>query len=142
MTSLIVSYKSDKTSLSPLQIGDAVNNDEALTKGQLSESLKEISSISNYSVTTSSITLNTGMKYYLTSNQTLTLPDATTVNIGDIIIVRSSNAVSNATLEVNDLVNDEIQTTAGNSTSFTIDTMTEIRIIYAGSNTWELLNGT
>lgn len=142
VNSKFVFYKSDKTSLSPLQIGDAVNNDEALTKGQLSESLKEISSISNYSVTTSSITLNTGMKYYLTSNQTLTLPDATTVNIGDIIIVRSSNAVSNATLEVNDLVNDEIQTTAGNSTSFTIDTMTEIRIIYAGSNTWELLNGT
>ena len=26
-------YKSDKTTLAPLQVGDAVNDDEALTKG-------------------------------------------------------------------------------------------------------------
>jgi len=135
-------YKSDKTTLAPLQVGDAVNDDEALTKGQLSESLKVVSSIPNYTVVSTSVSLDSGTKYYLTSNQTLTLPDTTTVSIGDTIIIRSSNSVTNSTIQVEDSVNDEIVTTAGTSTSFTIDTMTEIKIIYAGSDTWELLNGT
>ena len=135
-------YKSDKTTLAPLQVGDAVNDDEALTKGQLSESLKIISSIPNYTVVSTSVSLDSGIKYYLTSDQTLTLPDTTTVSIGDTIIIRSSNSVTNSTIQVEDSVNDEIVTTAGASTSFTIDTMTEIEIVYAGSDTWELLNGT
>lgn len=140
INSKFVLYKSDKITLSPLQIGDAVNNDEALTKGQLSSALQEVSGIPRYDVVSTSITIEVGKKYYLTANQTLTLPDTSTVSIGDTIIIRSSNAVSSGSITVNDILNDLIITTAGSSTSFTIDTMTETKMVYAGSNYWELLN--
>lgn len=133
-------YESDKTTLSPIQIGDAVNNDEALTKGQLQNELKTIDTVGKYNVISSSITLDIGVKYYLTSNQTLTLPDTSTVNVGDCIVVRSANAVTSSTLTVDDTINEAIVTTAGSSTTFTIDTMTELTMVYAGSGNWELLN--
>lgn len=133
-------YESDKTTLSPIQIGDAVNNDEALTKGQLSETLKTVSSVGSYNVITTTSTLNVGVKYYLTGNATLTLPPTSSVSIGDSIIVRSSNSVTSSTIEVDDTNNESIVTTAGTSGTFTIDTMTEITIVYSGSGDWELLN--
>lgn len=132
-------YESDKTTLAPIQIGDAVNNDEALTKGQLSESLKAVSSVGSYNVISTSITLSTGVKYYLTSNQTLTLPATSNVSVGESLVIRSSNAITSSTLDVDDSVNEAIITTAGSSSSFTLDTMSEITIVYSGSGDWELL---
>ena len=132
-------YESDKTTLAPIQIGDAVNNDEALTKGQLSESLKAVSSVGSYNVISTSITLSTGVKYYLTSNQTLTLPTTSNVSVGESLTIRSSNAITSSTLNVDDSVTEAIITTAGSSSSFTLDTMTEITIVYSGSGDWELL---
>jgi hypothetical protein len=132
-------YESDKTTLAPIQIGDAVNNDEALTKGQLSESLKAVSSVGSYNVISTSITLSTGVKYYLTSNQTLTLPATSNVSVGESLTIRSSNAITSSTLNVDDSVTEAIITTAGSSSSFTLDTMTEITIVYSGSGDWELL---
>lgn len=133
-------YESDKTTLAPIQIGDAVNNDEALTKGQLSESLKAVSSVGSYHVISTTSTLSVGVKYYLTGNSTLTLPPTSSVSIGDSLIVRSANSVTSSTIEVDDTNTESIVTTAGTSGTFTIDTMTETTIVYSGSGDWELLN--
>ena len=54
--------------------------------------------------------------------------------------MRSSNSVTSSTIEVDDTNNESIVTTAGTSGTFTIDTMTEITIVYSGSGDWELLN--
>jgi len=132
-------YKSDKLTLAPLEVATATNDNHAITKGQVGDIVKTLTTIPKYNEVTASVSLNVGLKYYLTSNQTLTLPDVSTVSVGDTIVVRSSNAVTSASITVNDTINDAIVTTAGSSVSFTVDTMTEVSFIYAGSNNWELL---
>lgn len=94
---------------------------------------------SSYTVITSTTGLTVNNKYYITaSNITLTLPSTTSVNVGDVIIVRSQYSIS-STLAVYDQVNEQILTDAGATSTLLIDIMQENSLVYAGSGTWEML---
>lgn len=95
--------------------------------------------INKYNVVNSSVSLSIDGKYYIVgSNNTLTLPDTTTLSVGDAIIIRSKGNTSN-TLNVYDSNNEIITTTAGTTTTIVLDIMEENSLVYAGSGEWEML---
>lgn len=130
-------YEQDKTRLSELEIADGTNGTSAVTLNQLNF-IKE-SFISPYQVLTTQLTLTPNTKYYLVSNASLTLPSVSLVNIGDVIKIRSSNAIDSSSVIVFNETTDDILTNAGTTATFTIDTMGEFSFIYSGSSIWEVL---
>lgn len=131
-------YQPDKTSLSELEIAEGTNGTSAVTLDQLN-GIYETGKLFKYIPITQATTLTLNTQYYLTSNVTATLPDTTNASLGDIIILRSSNAITNCTIDVFDAVTEDIITTASSSSSFLIDTMGEYKFIYAGSSIWEIV---
>lgn len=130
-------YDADKVTLSPIKISSGTANDHAVNVSQLN-ALKQ-SFVAPLEVLSVATTMAANKKYYLTSNVVLKLPDTSGVSVGDIIVVRSSNAVTSASVDVYDAVNDDITTSVGTTTTFTIDIMGEYTFVYAGSNVWEVL---
>ena len=137
VNSKFVFYQEDKSTLSEIEVANGTNNSSAVTLEQLNE-LKS-SYISPFDEISTTTTLSVNKKYYLTSDFTLTLPDTSNTNIGDIIIVRSSNSIVSSTINLHDEVTESIITNAGTSSSFTIDIMGEFNFIYSGSSSWEVL---
>jgi len=130
-------YEADKVVLAPIKVAMGTDIEHAVTVSQLND-IKE-SYVSPLNVVSTAAVLSANRKYYLTSDIVLTLPDTSTVSVGDVIVVRSSGAVLTASVDVNDSVIEDIITSVGTTTTFSIDIMGEYTFVYAGNNSWEVL---
>lgn len=131
-------YEQDKTTLSELEIAEGTSGTSAVTLNQLN-GIYESGKLFKYLPISQATTLSLNLKYYITADATLTLPDTANASVGDTIIVRSSSAVTNCNINVFDSITEDIITTASLSSSFLIDTMGEYSFIYTGTSSWEMI---